>query len=377
MVSAVTDNTSLPRARAKVVLLGPALGAVSGVSTHLNMLFASSLARSFELLQFQVGTEGRRESALRRLLRLMVSPVQLAYYLLRQQPAIVHINTSMDSKAYWRDLAYLVIAKLMRRRVVYQVHGGALPADFFATSPTLSCLLRWALRLTDAVLVLSHEELAAYKAFAPGLVVRLVPNAIDPVGLVDQPRSYNTSAPLRLVFIGRLVRVKGLFEIVEALAQLKSEGLRFELAFAGDGPDRLALEAFVQQRGIGKQTRMLGGVFGPAKTSLWLESDVFLFPTYHAEGLPYAILEAMAGGCVAVAAPVAAIADVVENGVNGLFVKSQDAVALASAVRALDSDRQLLRQLGDAGRARIADYYTLPRLADDIGRIYRLILAGS
>jgi len=371
----MTDAPGAAAARVKVLLLGPALGAVSGVSTHLNMLLASSLAQAFDLLHFQVGAEGRRESTWRRMARLALSPLQLAVCLLQKRPAIVHINTSMDSKAYWRDLAYLVVAKLLGRRLVFQIHGGALPADFFADSASLTGLLRWALRLTDAVLVLSHEELAAYQVFAPGLWVRLVPNAIDPVGLIDRPRSYNTSAPLRLVYIGRLVRVKGLFEIVQALAQLKSEGLRFELAFAGDGPDRLALEALVAQRGIGEQTQMLGGVFGAAKTRLWLESDVFLFPTYHAEGLPYAILEAMAAGCVAVASPVAAIADVVENGVNGLFVKSQDAVALASTVRSLDSDRQRLQQIGDAGRARIADSYTLPRLADDIGCVYRLILA--
>ena len=369
----MTGPSGAQQRRLRVLLLGPALGAVSGVSTHLNMLLASSLAQAFDLLHFQVGAEGRQESTWRRMARLVLSPVQLAGYLLQRRPAIVHINTSMDTKAYWRDLAYLVVAKLFRRRVVFQVHGGALPADFFATSQILTHLLRWELRLTDAVLVLSHEELAAYKAFAPGLLVQLVPNAIDPIGLIDQPRSYNIDAPLRLVFIGRLVRAKGLFEIVDALAQLKSEGLAFELAFAGDGPDRPALAAFVKQRGIGEQTRMLGGIFGGVKTRLWLESDVFLFPTYHAEGLPYAILEAMAAGCVAVASPVAAIADVVENSVNGLFVAPQDAVALASAVRSLNSDRQRLRQLGVAGRARITAHYTLPRLADDIERIYRLI----
>ena len=122
-----------------------------------------------------------------------------------------------------------------------------------------------------------------------------------------------------------------------------------------------------------KEIRFFVTSFGGAKTRLWLESDVFLFPTYHAEGLPYAVLEAMAAGCVAVASPVAAIADVVENGVNGLFVASQDAVALASAVRSLNNDRQRLRQLGVAGRARITAHYTLPRLAGDIERIYRLI----
>jgi hypothetical protein len=114
----------------KSILLGPSLAAVSGVSTHLGQLFASALARDFELVHFQVGSEGRNEKSRQKLARFVFSPLAFFIFLLRQGPAIVHLNSSLEQKSYWRDLPYLFVAKLLRRPVVYQVHGSALHQCF-------------------------------------------------------------------------------------------------------------------------------------------------------------------------------------------------------------------------------------------------------
>jgi len=99
----------------KIVLFSPSLAAVSGVSTHVQMLFASDLARDYELLHFQVGSEGRRENVLQKLMRFTFSPFHLALFLLRTGADVVHINASLDPKAYWRDLAYSIVASLLGR----------------------------------------------------------------------------------------------------------------------------------------------------------------------------------------------------------------------------------------------------------------------
>src|SRR5258706_13918847 len=115
----------------KIVVFGPSLEAVSGVSTHVRMLLASDLARDFELLHFQVGSEGRRENALQKLMRFILSPLRLALFLLRTGADAVHLNTSLDAKAYWRDVVYSIVASLLGRRVVNQIHGGGIPPGFF------------------------------------------------------------------------------------------------------------------------------------------------------------------------------------------------------------------------------------------------------
>ena len=111
-------------------------------------------------------------------------------------------------------------------------------------------------------------------------------------------------------------------------------------------------------------------MFGGEKDELWLESDVFVFPTYHREGLPYALLESMAAGAVPISCPVGAIPEVVEDQKEGLFVQPRDARALAAAVRRLDEDRVELRRLGKAARERVLRNHTLTRLGDRFRGIY-------
>lgn len=356
-----------------IVLFGPSLDAVSGVSTHVRMLIASGLAHDYDILHFQVGSEGRRENMFRKLMRFAFSPARLAVLLLRSGAEIVHINASLDAKSYWRDLAYWTIARLLGRRVVNQIHGGAMPQDFFQGNALLTWILRRFLVSSDAVTVLSSAELIAYRAFDSRIKVHLVPNAIDPTGQSDQTRSYNTDQPLRLVYVGRILRAKGLFELIEAVARLKRSGREFTLSIAGTGPDQDELTAVLERQGLLDRVQFLGGVFGTEKCRLWLGSDVFVFPTYK-EGLPYALLEAMAAGCVPITTRVAAIPDVMREGEHGMFVPVQDAAALALAIATLDDDREWLIRMAKAARHRVLEQYTVARLADDFGRLYRSCL---
>jgi hypothetical protein len=104
--------------------------------------------------------------------------------LVRRRADIVHLNTSLDQKAFWRDLVYLAVSRLFGRKVVNQVHGGALPETFVASSHFLTWLLCRALVGSRAVTVLSSEELRAYRAFDARINVHLVPNAIEAGGLI-------------------------------------------------------------------------------------------------------------------------------------------------------------------------------------------------
>lgn len=355
------------------MLLGPALDAVSGVTTHLNQLFHCSLARDFHLVHFQVGSEGRRESRPHKLLRFACSPFQFLRALRVARPQIVHINTSMEQKSYWRDLVYLLVAKAMGKRVLYQVHGGALPQVFFGGNPLLTGLLRRVLRLPDAVVLLAQCELRGYRSFDPALPLEVIPNAID-AGLDAGEKPSLPQLPLSLVYVGRLADSKGLFELVEALALARAAGSSATLALAGSGPAETALRARVAALGLQAQVRFLGPVFGAAKQALWRGADVFGFPTHH-EGLPYALLESMAARTPVLICPVGAIPDVVQDGVHGLFVPPRDPQALAEAIARLDGDRALLRRMGQACRERIDSHYAVERLAHDFGRVYRAMLA--
>jgi glycosyltransferase involved in cell wall biosynthesis len=357
-----------------VMLLGPSLKAVSGVSTHLNLLFQSRLAEEFNLLHFQVGSEGRDESVLQKMMRFLFSPFQFLGRLIQKNPQIVHVNTSMDPKGYWRDLVYLAIALSLGKKIVYQVHGGASPQKFFENSRLASILLRQVLRSADVVVLLGQDSLRAYRNFSPDLNLEVIPNAIEPVADPEWKRVPSAQyRPLQLAYVGRLAESKGVFEIIEALGILHKRGEDMQLTIAGDGPDEGRLRARVEDLGLQRQVRFVGVVHGIERDRVWNESDLFVFPTYH-EALPYALLESMAARTPALVSCVGAIPDVMEDGVHGLFVPLRNPQALAEAICRLDNDRALIRRMGESSRQRIVNYYTIDRLADDFGRTYLDIL---
>jgi len=356
--------------RPALLVLGPHLAAVSGVSTHLNLLFSSRLAKEFSLVHFQVGSEGRSESGLGRLARLVVSPVSLAIAIFQHGATAVHLNTSLNARAYWRDLAYLIVARILGVRVLYQVHGGALPQQFFPANRILAAFLRWTLRLPDAVIVLARSEFDAYRRFIPDQQVLAIPNGIDCTSYVGIPRVWSdATAPLRLLYIGRLAKGKGLCELLQALKLAHAQDAKVRLIIAGGGPEEGRLRHLVDELGLSGDVSFAGPVFGESKIRLLADSDALVLASY-SEGLPYALLESMAAGAPVIVTPVGAIPDVVTNGVHGLLVPPRDPVAIFRAIGKLHSDRGALARMSMACRKRVAGGYTLERLSGEFSRLY-------
>jgi glycosyltransferase involved in cell wall biosynthesis len=361
-------------ARPTILVLGPSRFALSGVTTHVNLLLGSPLAAEFALAHFQVGSEGRSEGALGKLARLALSPLRLASEILRLDAAVVHINSSLN-KAYWRDLMYLAVAKLLGARTVYQVHGGALPLDFLG-NPLARKFLKTTLMAPDAVVVLASAELDAYRAFIPAQTLLALPNGIDCVPFQRYNRvPSRPGTPLKLVYIGRLAREKGLYESIDALALARSRGVGARLVIAGAGPEEAGLRERVREHALQDAVSFTGPIEGEHKALLLSQADVLLLPSY-AEGLPYALLEGMAAGAVPVATPVGAIPDVVTDGTHGLFVPLRDSDAIAQCVARLDADRALLARMSAASRKRVLSRYSIERLATDFAALYSTLCSA-
>ena len=372
----VTRSAGQDGAKRPVVLvLGPHLGALSGVSAHVNSLLESALAEEFALVHFQVGSEGRTEKRIGRLVRLLVSPLALGSAIVRHSAAVVHLNTSLNLRAFWRDLAYLIVAKLCGTRVLYQVHGGALPQEFFAHSRVLTNVLRATLRLADVIVVLAQVELDAYRKFVPAQQIVAVPNAIDCAPYATCARPPDGQA-LRLVYIGRLVKEKGLYELLQGVRSARSQCARLRLTIAGSGPEEGALKRFAEDLGIAREVAFIGPLFGADKIKLLGAADVFVLASY-SEGLPYALLEGMAVGLPVVTTRVGAIPDVVVDGVHGLLVPPRDAAAIARAIARLAADRESLASMGAACRVRITGAYSIERLTEAFCRLYSELSAAN
>ncbi len=356
-----------------ILLLGPSLSAVSGVSTHLNQLLGSTLNRDFRLVHFQVGSEGRNEGFIEKCVRLAWSPLALAGKISALRPAVVHLNTSIDQKAFWRDAVYLVVAKLLRRRVVYQIHGGELPESFFGTRGALNWFARHLLSLPDAIILLARAERTAYERFAQLRRLVVIPNAVDlNLSRMTAPKKFDPET-LQLGYIGRIVESKGIAEAIEALRILRQRGHeRVHFSIAGSGPAEALVRERVRAFDLEEWVSFVGPVFGEDKVRFWREMTIFVFPT-HREGLPYAILESLASGTPMVTTAVGGIPDAVTDGVHGFFVEPGNAEAIADSIQRMGSDRAMLRRMSAACLQRAQAQYGVARLVQQLSEIYKAV----
>lgn len=180
------------------------------------------------------------------------------------------------------------------------------------------------------------------------------------------PRS--AEPPLNLLAVGRLSREKGFALLIEAVAQLRAEGVPLHLRLVGDGPLRSDLEAASHDI---RDCVTLTGELSPSAVRVELvRADIFCLPSF-SEGLPVSIMEAMAAGVPVVTTWVAGIPELAENGVTALTVPPARADRLADALRAFAGDPALRHRLAEAARHRVEEYHDQRKNGEQMASLLR------
>ena len=197
-----------------------------------------------------------------------------------------------------------------------------------------------------------------------------LPYGVDcrPFGAVPTVRS-ESGHPLRLLYIGRVAREKGLYEAVQAMRVALELGVESRLVVAGRGPEEQRLRRYAQALGLAPRVTFVGSLHGSDEVKLLRGSDVIILPS-HADGLPHALLDGMAAGIPVISTNVGAIPDVVSDGIHGFLVPPRDCKAIAQALAVLASDRERLSWMSRACRRRVHAAYSIDRVARELALRY-------
>jgi glycosyltransferase involved in cell wall biosynthesis len=268
-----------------------------------------------------------------------------------------------------------VICRLFGVKVLFFPRGGRLMDDCRLSGPYRR-YVRLMMRFPDILLCQGHAWSQFFikdLGLMPGRCV-ILPNwtATPPLLKIGAERHYDTPKALKILFLGRVFRSKGVFELLEAFGLLSHRFSDVELLIAGEGKDLDEARAYALKNGFGPSVRFPGWVDGDAKQSLLSEADIFCLPS-HAEGLPNAMIEAMAAGLPIVVTPVGAIPDVIVDGANGLLIPVQDASALAQRFEMLLEAPALRKALGQSARATAKSKFN----AADAAKQLTLLVAGA
>jgi glycosyltransferase involved in cell wall biosynthesis len=215
-------------------------------------------------------------------------------------------------------------------------------------------LFRWSIRTADGAHAYSRDvwnwlqlnygldaEVAAY-----------IPNGVEQ--RFFQPRRYETSEPLKLLYVGTWLDQRGIFYLREALERLKVQLPGLTMTFAGCGCPAETILSFFGAK-LSSTIRVEPVVPAERIHQLFAVHDVFLFPSL-LEGLPSVLLEAMASGMPVVTTETCGMPDVVEDEHNGLLVLPADAQSIEVSVLRLASSCELRQRLGKAAQESMRRY---------------------
>jgi glycosyltransferase involved in cell wall biosynthesis len=186
---------------------------------------------------------------------------------------------------------------------------------------------------------------------------------VDPA--IFQPRVARAhSGPFTIVCVASLQDYKGHPYLVDACAALKERGLDFRCLCIGEGEDRPQIEAQIARLGLGDEVQLLGQQPRNRVTAILAQADVMVLPSVvtasgKKEGIPVALMEALATELPVVATAISGIPELVEDGVTGLLAPARDAPALATALQRLYHDPALGQRLGAAGRVKVLREFNL------------------
>jgi Glycosyltransferase len=179
-----------------------------------------------------------------------------------------------------------------------------------------------------------------------------------------------------ILYVGRLIRVKGLEYLIQALKHLTNFNIKFKVRIVGEGPMENELKELATKLNVNDLVEFKGFVPNDKLPSVYEDSQVFVHPSVELpdgrrDGIPVSMMEAMSMELPVVSTYCSGIPELVEDGWNGILVKQRDSLQLAEAIRYLLENPSVAKEYGRRGREKIVREHNVRRNAEKLLNIFK------
>ncbi|MGC8494380.1 MAG: glycosyltransferase family 4 protein [Syntrophobacteraceae bacterium] len=367
----------------RVLMSGHISPPMGGVAAFYESLLASSLPEKVNL-RFVLTSSQKRELAssgaftLFNLSSAFADCIRFTKAHLAHRPQVSHIPATFGL-SFLKHSACVLIAKLLGSRVILHPHC-SLKTLYTGKSICWQRFFRLVVDLVDGMIALSSEwrELCAS---CPELSMYQIPNAIDLSPYREAAREQlakrHRSGPFKVFYMGYLGKAKGSFDLVDAAKLVLDEGLDAVFDLVGDEltpGERSMLSEHIQRVVPGDRVRLHPGVFDSRKLDFFRTADIFIYPSHH-EGMPIAVIEAMASALAIVATRVGGLPDLVVDGKNGILVQSERPDQMTSAILRLARDENTRYSMQQKSCQVAMERFGMEQRVDQFVSVYRAVYA--
>lgn len=348
-----------------------------GPSTHLPLLRAGLEAAGVRIIPFNYTRRKDNETSLEKIYGRSIDLLRLVYLILRCRPDLVHHNSAFDLGSLVRDGMLCAAARLLRTPVFIKIHGSHRTA-FGRLAIFKRATRHLILNLSVDLGVLSAAEKEEFVVHWPQLRDRIhvVKNIIRQNFIQAEVKDHGK---LMVFFTSRFVKEKGMFDLLDATPAILSAYPHCRFSFIGGGPDVAAFTQKVEEMGLNHSITYLSNRSFLELIEIYREGGIFVFPSHFPEGMPMALVEAMAVGLLAISSAVRFVRDVPSftqnpmlllNEANGL--SNQIALSVANFL----GNPGLRKKVGEMNKSFVAQY-SQQAVALDFMTLYGKLIGRS
>jgi glycosyltransferase involved in cell wall biosynthesis len=370
---AARSGAPTQKVRLRALVIAHDARAKGGVNNFLRIMRRKMRSR-VDVSRFANGRRHLEHGRAQTAKRLLHDYVRFAALLARRRFDVVHLNPTLDLSSLPREMAFAWLSKLVqpKAKVLLFYRGWDWKAlDAIRGSSWKRTMFLATHKRIDRVLLLSSTFKEALVADGvPAGKIHVVSTMFEGDKLRPVLDRVPSKDPAALVFMSRFLPAKGGAATIQAFAEIATDYPAARLTMAGDGPDMARLRALSHELGLDDRIDFVGYVGGETKMELLARARLFILPTAHPEGMPNAVLEAMAAGDVIITTPIGGITDVVEDGVNGCLLGSADATCVAREIRRYLENPELAAATSARNREKAWKLWESGVVADRIAQHY-------
>lgn len=255
------------------------------------------------------------------IIRLMKDSFSLAKLCSASDVRLVVLNSNNQLVPLIRDCISLGICKLFSKKCIFFIHGWHNLKS--TDTGIIVTLLKVIIQRVDSIIVLSKEFEQTIRTLGYRGTVFIETTLVDEKLISDsnldaayfEKKYDNRDFDFNILFLSRVEVDKGIYETIDCYDELKGKYPKLKLSIAGIGFELENVQTYIRNNKI-TEVNILGFVDGVEKQKLYLESDIFILPSY-SEGMPLAILEAMAFGLPVISSNVGGLNDILSDGKTG------------------------------------------------------------
>jgi glycosyltransferase involved in cell wall biosynthesis len=331
----------------KVIVFGPDINGRGGIASAIQTYIGSG-EKEFNFNTINSYTTGQGK---KNLIIFFISLFWLVGMLIFRRPQLVYIHTASRGSFFRKSLVVLC-CKVFCLPVILHLHGGGFKEFYNGISSFTQRYIRFIIRRSSSFIVLSAGWKSWFLKDVDNFTnIRVIKNGVKESRELSQPKDDK-----KIIFAGRLVKGKGLEDLFQALAKLKTDGCDMNLVVAGDG-NITEYQDLAVRLGIKANVTFVGWVLRQELDVHMASARCLVLPSY-AEGMPMCILEAFANKLPVVATTVGAIPEMLKHGTDGYLYPPGDIEQLSNFLKIYVENKESAIKDGLAGFKKHSEQYS-------------------